>query len=356
MRFLPAALLAAGLILGVGLPFAGLGRLPVLLGAACLLAAGVLAARQASRGRFAARPRRDPRRGAGHPAPAARQRRPQRPGHRLGGARGRAHRARRGRRRGDLVRQGPDAHGARHRQRRRQVADRVPERGLRRLRAVRRPRRPHAGRRRPRGQAARDRPRHRPAALGRAARRRLRAPGDRRRRVRRGHPLPRGRALHGRGARAARRQRPLEGARRLQRPLARLAADRPGPRLRPLDLARERGHRPRAAGRGPLRAARAGHREGARPRHRDRRRPRRDRQPVPAPDGGRRAVGHGRGHGPPGVGAPGGRPRRRPHPGGLAAVAGDARRRTAARRRVCATARTSRSPTRCASSTRARAA
>ena len=52
MRWLPAALLAAGLILGVVLPIAGSGRLPVLLGAACLLAAGVLAARQASRARF----------------------------------------------------------------------------------------------------------------------------------------------------------------------------------------------------------------------------------------------------------------------------------------------------------------
>lgn len=43
-----AALLAvAGLVLGVGLPLAGLGRIPLLLGAVCFVAAGILAAREA---------------------------------------------------------------------------------------------------------------------------------------------------------------------------------------------------------------------------------------------------------------------------------------------------------------------
>jgi outer membrane protein assembly factor BamB len=46
MRRLPAVLLAAGLILGVVLPIAGLGRLPFLIGVACLVAAG-LATRRA---------------------------------------------------------------------------------------------------------------------------------------------------------------------------------------------------------------------------------------------------------------------------------------------------------------------
>ena len=46
MRWLPAVLLAAGLILGVVLPITGAGRLPFLLGLACLVAAG-LATRRA---------------------------------------------------------------------------------------------------------------------------------------------------------------------------------------------------------------------------------------------------------------------------------------------------------------------
>ena len=46
MRWLPAVLLAAGLILGVVLPIAGAGRLPFLIGVACLVAAG-LATRRA---------------------------------------------------------------------------------------------------------------------------------------------------------------------------------------------------------------------------------------------------------------------------------------------------------------------
>ena len=53
MRWLPAVLLAAGLILGVVLPIAGFGRLPFLLGVVCLAAAGIAAARQTGRGLFA---------------------------------------------------------------------------------------------------------------------------------------------------------------------------------------------------------------------------------------------------------------------------------------------------------------
>ena len=49
MRWLPAVLLAAGLILGVVLPIAGFGRLPFLAGVLCLALAGIVAARQSGR-------------------------------------------------------------------------------------------------------------------------------------------------------------------------------------------------------------------------------------------------------------------------------------------------------------------
>ena len=49
MRLFPVGLAVLGIVLGVGLPVLGAGRLPVLLGAACWFAAGVVAARQAQR-------------------------------------------------------------------------------------------------------------------------------------------------------------------------------------------------------------------------------------------------------------------------------------------------------------------
>ena len=107
------------------------------------------------------------------------------------------------------------------------------------------------------------------AALGRSAHRGLRAPGGRRRRVA-------SRATHcGEGGRCTVEVRSLrDGSVRWKAPvdsgspLAGLAADRAGSRLRPLDLAGERRHRPRAAGgaRYELRELATG--DGARPRHR----------------------------------------------------------------------------------------
>jgi outer membrane protein assembly factor BamB len=53
MRRLPAVLLAAGAILGVALAIAGFGRIPFLIGVACLAGAGILAARRTGRAVFA---------------------------------------------------------------------------------------------------------------------------------------------------------------------------------------------------------------------------------------------------------------------------------------------------------------